>query len=338
MALDAPPPESPVTNQGYIRPPGREITGLTRANRSATEIPAEPARPAPLFSNEGVVRQAEMGRRGRGFSVGGSGSPDLDRHGEPRVRGGRRRRAIGVVLLAGLLGVAVLGVASTAALSALPNNAAPSRSLGASSDIALGVVNIQAKGSSTADATATATGVAIGDDPLSTAAADPAAEPRVTGAPRPATPMPAPIPQPTPQPPVPPTLPAPIPTLTPLPTPTSMPTPTLQPTPTPAANFVAFEPAGSTRGGYTAIYSVPQGTNVTFIIDGLGGARCALSSNPHMPGAPAAQTIPGFAPQVNSITVATWGASWRLGAYAVTATCTRTGQPTATATQIVHIN
>jgi hypothetical protein len=116
-----------------------------------------------------------------------------------------------------------------------------------------------------------------------------------------------------------------------------MPTPTLQPTPTPAANFVAFEPAGSTRGGSTATYSVPQGTNVTFIMDGLGGARCALSS-PHRPGAPVPQTIPGFAPQVNSITVATWGANWPLGTYTVTATCTRTGQPTATATQIVHIN
>jgi hypothetical protein len=146
MALDAPPPKSPVTNQGYERPPGREITGLTRANRGATEIPAEPARPAPLFSNEGVVRQAEMGRLGRGLSLGGSASPDFDRHDEPRVRDGRRRRAIGVVLFAGILGFALLGVASTAVLSVLPNNAASSRSRGPSSDIALVVVNIQFNG------------------------------------------------------------------------------------------------------------------------------------------------------------------------------------------------
>jgi hypothetical protein len=120
----------------------------------------------------------------------------------------------------------------------------------------------------------------------------------------------------------------------PTPVPTSPPTPT----PTPAVNFVVFEPAGSTKSSNTATYSVPQGTNFTFIIDGLGGARCTLSSNPHRAGAPRSQTVPGTAPQVNSIILTTWGDNWPAGAYTVTATCTLAGRPTATATQMVYIN
>jgi hypothetical protein len=93
----------PVTVEGYVRAPGREIPGLTRAHQdepeaAATILPAsddptrkymrpaaglpevpgiiraapaeqealaEAAKPAPLFSNEGVVRQSEARHKGR---------------------------------------------------------------------------------------------------------------------------------------------------------------------------------------------------------------------------------------------------------------------------------
>jgi hypothetical protein len=101
---------------------------------------------------------------------------------------------------------------------------------------------------------------------------------------------------------------------------------------------VAFEPAGSTNGSHTATYSVLRGTNFTFIIDGLGGARCSLSANPHMAGAPRSQHVPGTVSQVNSIIVTTWGRNWPVGTYTVTVTCTLAGQPTATAAKTVYVN
>jgi hypothetical protein len=86
----------PVTVEGYVRAPGRDVAGLTRAHHNepkasaapddptrkymrpspevpgitraapaAEEAPAESARPAPLFSNEGIVRQYEARYRGR---------------------------------------------------------------------------------------------------------------------------------------------------------------------------------------------------------------------------------------------------------------------------------
>jgi outer membrane biosynthesis protein TonB len=352
MAVDAPltsqpvtaasaPATSPVTNQGYVRPPGRDVPGIIRAPIIAAEIPAEPARPAPLFSNEGMVRQAEVRR----------GSRILD----PRVRGGIRRRAVGAMLLAGLLGVVLLAFAPAAVLSLLPNNSGLARSPGASSNAVLGVSRTQPDGSSTGDASVAPSGVVVGDSPPAPDAVRQTAAPGTT-TPKPATPTLAPVPislptptpkSPTPVPTLPPT-PTPVPTLpptpkpptpTPVPTlrPTPTPVPTLRPTPTPALNFAAFEPAGSTTGGHTATYSVLQGTNLTFIVDGLGGASCTLSSNPHRPGAPRSQTVPGTAPQVGSIFLTTWGSNWPVGAYTVTATCTLAGRPTATAAQMVGI-
>jgi hypothetical protein len=50
------------------------------------------------------------------------------------------------------------------------------------------------------------------------------------------------------------------------------------------------------------------------------------------------QTVPGIAPQVNKITLSTWGMNWPVGAYTVTATCTLPGYTTATATQAVSVN
>jgi hypothetical protein len=105
----------------------------------------------------------------------------------------------------------------------------------------------------------------------------------------------------------------------------------------PATNSVAFEPAGSTNGGHTATYSVRHGTNFTFIIDGLGGARCSLSANPRIGRPPGSQTVPGPVSQVNSI-VTTWGRNWPVGTYTVIATCTLAGEPTATASQTVYVN
>ena len=384
----AAPARSPVTIQGYVRPPGRDILGLTRAHRDEPEAPtpasapplapmplpaadgagiirahhdeagtpAEPALPAPLFSNEGMVRQAEVRRRSRslgpiagvfgallvsgtalGHSLGShlpgaktaatgrslspldSGSPAFDRSGESPLKDGRRRKAAGAMLLAGLLGVAVIGFAPAAALPLLPSNTVSSRSPGVSSNIALGDASTQPGGSSTPDPSAAPSGVLVGDDPLDPDAMRPTAEPGTPGTPMSPTSTPVPTSPPTPMP---------------TPVPTSPPTPT----PTPAVNFVVFEPAGSTKSSNTATYSVPQGTNFTFIIDGLGGARCTLSSNPHRAGAPRSQTVPGTAPQVNSIILTTWGDNWPAGAYTVTATCTLAGRPTATATQMVYIN
>jgi outer membrane biosynthesis protein TonB len=407
------PAGSSVTIQDYVRAPGRDIPGLTRAHRDEpetptpastlpfvptplpapdvagitrahhdeAETPGEPARPAPLFSNEGMVRQAEVRRRrrslgpiaggfgallvsrtalghrhethlpgaetaapGRGLSPLDSGSPALDRSGAPGVRGGRRRRAVGAMLLVGLLGVVVVGFAPAAVLPLLPNNTAPSRSPGTSSNIALGDASTLPNGSSTPDPGAAPSGVMVGDDPPAPDAVRPTtAEPETTGTPKPPTPVPTSPPAVKPPPTVRPPTPTPVPTSPPTPKPTPKPTPeptpvpTSPPTPapTPAANFVAFEPAGSTLGTDTATYSVPRGTNFTFIIDGLGGASCTLSS-PHRRGAPGAKAIPGTAPQVNSI-VLTWGDNWPTGAYTVKATCTLAGQLTATATQTVHI-
>jgi hypothetical protein len=106
--------------------------------------------------------------------------------------------------------------------------------------------------------------------------------------------------------------------------------------PTPATNSVAFEAAGSVNGTHTATSSVLRRTNFTFILDGLGGASCSLSSTPFM-AAPPAQTVPGAAPKVGSIFVTTWGSAWPRGTYTVTATCTLAGKPTATASETVYV-
>jgi hypothetical protein len=230
------------------------------------------------------------------------------------------------MLLAGLLGVFVLGFVPAAVLSLLPNDTALSGSPGASSNIALGDPSTRPDGSSTSSPSAVPSDVAVGADlPTPTRLT---AEPGKTGTPKPtrkASPTRTPVP----------TL-APTPSPTPSPTPTPVPTLTPTPLPTPAANFVAFEPAGSSQGGHTATYSVARGTNFIFIIDGLGGASCRLSSNPRQSGAPRSQRVPGTA-QVGWIALTTWGTNWPVGTYTVTATCTLDGQPTATATQTVYV-
>ena len=334
--------------QGYVRPAGRDIPGLTRANRDETEVPAlasapplaamprpsadapsitrahpdqaeahaRPAMPAPLFSNEGLVRQAEARRASRG---------------NPRAERRRRGGAIGAILLAGLAGVLAVGFNPSAVLSLLPSDTALSASPGAPSNVAL-AATAQPNGSSSPNATDAPSIIVVGVDSPTPAAAPHAAVPGATGTTRPATPRPSIAPTLVPT--MPPT---PSPTLVPTTPPTPAPTPAPTPVPTPAVNVVAFEPAGSVKGGYTATYSVPHGTNFTFIADGLGGASCRLSSNPHRPGRPAARTIPGTAPQTGWLVWTTWGASWPAGAYEVTATCTLTGQPTAKATQVVNV-
>ena len=355
---------SPVTPQVYVRPPGRDIAGLTRADRPGPETPTPAS--APLFSNEGSVRRAEL-RRGshvpgsvagvigslfasgtalgrglgshfsraktgattRSLSPGDPGSPDLDRNGDLRAPGGRRRSLVAAILLAGLLGVVLIGFAPAAVRSLLPTRPASSSTTRASSEVALGEMATQPDGSSSLDPSAAAVAEVLGDDRLAPGTADPKTEPGRTATRR--------LPAPTSGPGTVPTFTT-APTSTPAPTPTPAPTSTLAPapmptpvpTPTPAVNFVAFEPSGT--------YSVLHGTNLTFIIDGLGGASCTLSSNPHMSHVPGSQTVPGAAPQVGSISVTTWGRLWPVGPYTVTATCTLAGRPTATASQLVHIN
>ena len=381
-AMGASAPAGPQnTSQGYVRPPGREIAGLTRAHRdepeaptqasaqtqasAPTSVPAPPTPPdvpgitrarheegeipavrpklEPLFSNEGMVRLAEAQEKSRvlgpaagvigalvvsGTALGrGLGShlpgtknaapsrslPPVD---DPRARGGRRRRAAGALILAGLLGVITIGFGSAAVLSLMPNSTGLASGPGDSSSIAVGVASMQPYGSSTPAPSAAPTSIVMGEGPLAPDPVGQMAAPAATGTPK----------LPTPKPPV----------STPKP-PTPKP-PTTPPTPAPAANSVAFEPAGSTNGSHTATYSVPRGTNFTFIIDGLGGARCSLSSIPHMGGAPRNQLVPGNVSQVNSIILTTWGSNWPVGTYTVTATCTLAGQPTATASQTVHVN
>jgi hypothetical protein len=240
-------------------------------------------------------------------------------------------------MLAGLLGVIIIGFGSAAVLSLMPNSTGFASSRGDLSKIAVGVASIQPDGSSTPAPSAAPTTIVLGDGPLAPDPVGQMAAPAATGTPKLPTPKPpvsTPKP-PTPKPPTPTTPPTPTPK-PPTPTTPPTPTPTTPPTPAAATNTVAFEPAGSTNGGHTATYSVPRGTNFTFIIDGLGGARCSLSSIPHMGGAPGSQTVPGPVSKLNSI-VMTWGRSWAVGTYTVTATCTLAGQPTATASQTVHV-
>jgi hypothetical protein len=280
-----------------------------------------------------VVSGSAVGR-GLGSHLSGTKSaapgctrPPAD---DPRARGGRRRRAAGALILAGLLGVILIAFGSVAVLSLMPNNTGLASSPGDSSSIAVGVASMQPDGSSTPAPSAAPTSIVLGEGPLAPDPVGQMAAPAATGTPKLPTPKP---PVSTPKPPTP------APTMPPTPAPTMPPTPTpsMPPTPAPATNMVAFEPAGSTRGSDTATYSVPRGTNFTFILDALGGARCSLSSNPHMGGAPHNQTVPGTVSQVNSIVVTTWGRNWPVGTYTVTATCTLAGQPTATASQTVYV-
>jgi hypothetical protein len=358
----------PTSHQVYVRPPGRDVPGITRANRDEPETATQAS--APVFSNEGKIRQAEVRRRSRilgpvagvlgALSIAGialgrglgshlpgaktaatrsslspleAGSADFDRSGTPRVSGGRRRRTVGAMLLAGLLGVVVLGFGPAAILPLLASNTAPSRSPGAQSNVALGDASTQPVGSSAPIASAAPSGVVVGDNSLTPDAMTPStAVLGTTGTPRPTPKLTAAPTLPPTSAPAPTRTPAATPTATSAPTPTRTPaaTPTATPAATPAVNFVTFEPTGT--------YSVLRGTNFTFIIDGLGGARCTLSSNPHRSGAPMPTTVPGTAPQVNTITLSSWGMNWPVGPYTVTATCTLTGYPTATATKAVSVN
>jgi hypothetical protein len=234
------------------------------------------------------------------------------------------------------LGVITIGFGSAAVLSLMPNSTGLASGPGDSSSIAVGVASMQPYGSSTPAPSAAPTSIVMGEGPLAPDPVGQMAAPAATGTPKLPTPKP-PVSTPKPPTPKPPTTPpTPAPTLAPTLAPTTP--PTTPPTPAPAANSVAFEPAGSTNGSHTATYSVPRGTNFTFIIDGLGGARCSLSSIPHMGGAPRNQLVPGNVSQVNSIILTTWGSNWPVGTYTVTATCTLAGQPTATASQTVHVN
>lgn len=354
---------SQVTPQAYVRPPGRDTPGLTRADRPRAETPTPAS--APLFSNEGLVRQAELRRRsrvpgpaagvigallasgaalGRGLgshfpgaknratarslSPGDPGSPDFDRNGDPRAQGGRRRSLVAAILLAGLLGVVLIGFAPAAVFSLLPTGLASSSAPRTSSEVARGEMGTQPDGGSSLDPSAGPVAVVVGDDRLAPGVAAPTTAPGMPATPQLPGPTSASTSGPTSAP-----TPGATPTTTPTtaPTPTPNPTPTTAPVPTPtAANFVAFEPSGT--------YSVLHGRNFTFIIDGLGGARCTLSSNPYGSRAPGSQTVPGAAPQVGSIYVTTWGRLWSVGPYTVTATCTLAGRPTATASQLVYIN
>lgn len=252
------PASPPVAIQGYVRSPGREILGLTRAHREEAEIPAAPATPAPLFSNEGMFRQSEAQGRSRipgpvagvigallvsGAAFGqrlGSHLPrsktaatspglsPLDRQSDPPVRGRSRRRAVGAMLLACLLGVVLVGSAPAAGLSGLPQNGALALNPGASSNIALGDASTQPDGNSTAAPIATPSGAAVGEDPPASDAVLPTAQPGATGTPEPPAPTPVPTLPPTHR-----STPTPVPTLPPTPRSTPTPVPTLRPTPTP---------------------------------------------------------------------------------------------------------
>jgi len=68
------------------------------------------------------------------------------------------------MLLAGLLGVAVIGFAPAAVLPLLPSNTVSSRSPGVSSNIGLGDASTQPGGSFNPDPSAAPSGVLVGDD------------------------------------------------------------------------------------------------------------------------------------------------------------------------------
>jgi hypothetical protein len=91
---------------------------------------------------------------------------------------------------------------------------------------------------------------------------------------------------------------------------------------------------------YTTTYSVSVGHNLTIIFGGYSQESCTLSTvvngSLHQILSPSPYTIPGTYPETN-ILIAQAGASWPIGTYTLTATCSLVGDPDATATQDVTI-
>jgi hypothetical protein len=232
----SPPPSPDHPARKYMRP-APAVPGITRADEVVVESTTEAVKPPPLFSNEGVVRQYESQQRGgvAGFFLGifaallGAGtalghalasvipdgktrviagpaisanadSPDFDRYGSKRPRGRGRRRAAGVMLVVGVLGVFGFTIALSAALPPAPNATvrSASGSPGATFNNLVADATLLPEGS-TPETSVDPTDVLIGDDPLppgATRRPTPKPTPKPTAAPT-AAPTDIPAPGPT---------------------------------------------------------------------------------------------------------------------------------------------
>ena len=400
------PTNPPVTVQGYVRAPGREIAGLIRARREEAEagapapaspalaslepitagpgdparrymrpdqdvpgivraIPAaegtlaESAKPAPLFANEGIVRQYEVRPRGRvpgpvvgiftallaagsvlGHGLSGArtaitrgGFGQARATGGPALgqvsgslefdRHGNRRTGGRRRRRAGaMLLVGILGVAvfAIAMTSVMPP--APSNSIRSSSPGATsnGVI-ADATAQSTATPTATPT-VA----PTTDATAAPSnllvedASPAPVATLRPtAKPMAVPPPKPT-------AVPQPKPTAVPTPAPTATPTPspTLIPTPVPTA--VPSTPTVRTEEHSPLTVGTSYHLHVSYIPNSQCSLNIVYSSGSPTRRPPAPSQPPPFMIGAggDSGPVPLGSGPWA-GTYKVTATCTAPG-------------
>ncbi len=172
-AQPAMPARPPVTVQGYVRPPGIDVPGLTRAHHddedAASPAPGSPplapaALAAPAGDVPGIVRAGEPGGEPAAPVVAPLFSNEGIVRGQKAARAGRRSRALGPV--------AGVSEALTAARDALGHDANPPRSPAESSPDGSGSVAVGDAGPA---ATAVATSAAAVASTASSAVAAPAA-------------------------------------------------------------------------------------------------------------------------------------------------------------------
>ena len=172
-AQPAMPARPPVTVQGYVRPPGIDVPGLTRAHHddedAASHAPGSPplapaALAAPAGDVPGIVRAGEPGGEPAAPVVAPLFSNEGIVRGQKAARAGRRSRALGPV--------AGVSEALTAARDALGHDANPPRSPAESSPDGSGSVAVGDTGPAAASVATSAAAVASS---ASSAVAAPAA-------------------------------------------------------------------------------------------------------------------------------------------------------------------
>jgi len=373
--VPAGPARPPVTVQDYRRPPAKYSPSIIRAAHDPEA--EETAVPAPLFSNEGIIRQAEAQRRSRflgpvgglvvallgaGKAFGHTGessradadtllagpgdvvlvaeSPDFDSIGNPRRRSHRRRSG---VILAATLVVALAGLALGGAFLPMEKVPAATASPGSPPKVAaLDPSSEPASGSPTEpsadDPTAPPSGILIGDDPLPPGATRrPVATSTATQTAAASAPATTAGPSPTALPTATPSAAQPSNTPTPTPTPTPVPTPTPTPTPTPVPTPTP------TPVMFALVYSpitpplVSPG-NGTFYVASLPGASCRLWRLP-VTGDNNTKRSAAFTTDTSGWAYVLWGSSWPISNVTVTvyATCTA-AQPDKRTAQSANVN
>ncbi len=359
--------ESP--HQRYVRRPTPDTVGVPEVPgivRAAADTGGVTVQPPPLFSNEGIVREAQSRGRARYFGpLGGvaaglaavgtalghnggpdrhtqtlvagpdeilviSTSPDFDRKGNPRPR--THHRKTGAMLAALTLILAIVAVAFTAALPPVDRGPDATGSPGTSPKRAAVVpshfVDSSSTGQAPEDTSAWPSGMVLGDESL------PPGATRQPGKTTTRTPAPPNKPGPSPTPPgltnsTPPgssAYPSSTPTGTPTPTPTHSPTHSPTPVPTPTPTPEMF----------TLVYSVsPPAVSPgdgTFYVASLPHASCnmyrlAASGDNHL------RKSKLFSTDDSGWAYVMWGASWNISNVTVTiyAKCTAATPDTRTA-------